>query len=75
MLFTVEDKQEAVEWYIKGINELEKGLTEECIGASQDDKSKVWRIQAKMKNTFAMAKERLEALCKIPIVTNTLMNI
>ncbi|XP_039257324.1 spastin-like [Styela clava] len=56
------DKNEAVEWYLKGIEELKNGLAEECIGASRDDKDKAARLQIKMKSNLKMAEDRLECL-------------
>lgn len=56
------NKQDAVEWYLKGIEQLELGLREKCMGASQEDKQKATRLQSKMQNNLTMARERLNKL-------------
>ncbi|XP_061087025.1 spastin isoform X2 [Conger conger] len=54
-------KEQAVQWYKKGISELEKGIAIEIMG--QGEKSeRAKRLQAKMTTNLIMAKDRLELL-------------
>ncbi|XP_030052266.1 spastin isoform X2 [Microcaecilia unicolor] len=54
-------KEEAVEWYKKGIEELEKGIGVSVTGhGDQFDRTR--RLQAKMMTNLAMAKDRLQLL-------------
>ncbi|XP_040906576.1 spastin isoform X2 [Toxotes jaculatrix] len=55
------EKEEAVQWYKKGIAELEKGIAIEITGQGEHyDRSK--RLQDKMVNNLTMAKDRLSLL-------------
>jgi len=56
------DKNDAMQWYQKGIHELESGLAVQSMGASPEDKEKIIRLQAKMQRNLEMAKERLAVL-------------
>uniref|UniRef100_A0A3B5LAX9 microtubule-severing ATPase n=1 Tax=Xiphophorus couchianus TaxID=32473 RepID=A0A3B5LAX9_9TELE len=54
-------KEEAVQWYKKGIAELERGIAVEITGTGEQyDRSK--RLRDKMKANLTMAKERLALL-------------
>ncbi|KAF7669158.1 hypothetical protein LDENG_00243200 [Lucifuga dentata] len=55
------DKEEAVQWYKKGIMELERGIALEII-AEGDQYDRAQRLQDKMVNNLTMAKERLALL-------------
>ncbi|KAK2824103.1 hypothetical protein Q5P01_021278 [Channa striata] len=56
-------KEEAVQWYRRGVAELERGIAVEITGkGEQYDKAK--RIQDKMVNNLTMAKDRLAVLGK-----------
>ncbi|KAM9017939.1 spastin isoform 4-T4 [Ara ararauna] len=54
-------KEQAVEWYKKGIEELEKGIAVLVIGQG-DQCERARRLQAKMMTNLAMAKDRLQLL-------------
>ncbi|KAM6922298.1 spastin isoform 2-T2 [Lycodopsis pacificus] len=55
------DKEEAVQWYKKGISELERGIAVEITGqGEQYDRSK--RLQDKMVTNLTMARDRLALL-------------
>ncbi|XP_064014769.1 spastin isoform X4 [Pogoniulus pusillus] len=54
-------KEQAVEWYKKGIEELEKGIAVLVIGQG-DHYERARRLQAKMTTNLAMAKDRLQLL-------------
>ncbi|MEQ2168644.1 hypothetical protein GOODEAATRI_016951, partial [Goodea atripinnis] len=55
------EKEDAVQWYKKGIAELERGIAVEITGAGdQHDRSK--RLRDKMKANLTMAKDRLALL-------------
>ncbi|XP_059179772.1 spastin-like [Centropristis striata] len=55
------EKEEAVQWYKKGISVLEKGITVELTGkGEQYDRAK--RLQDKMVTNLTMAKDRLTLL-------------
>ncbi|KAF3708399.1 Spastin [Channa argus] len=55
------EKEEAVQWYKRGIAELERGITVEITGkGAQYDRAK--RLQDKMVNNLTMAKDRLSLL-------------
>ncbi|XP_061087024.1 spastin isoform X1 [Conger conger] len=57
-------KEQAVQWYKKGISELEKGIAIEIMG--QGEKSeRAKRLQAKMTTNLIMAKDRLELLAQL----------
>ncbi|XP_048842968.1 spastin-like isoform X2 [Brienomyrus brachyistius] len=54
-------KEQAVQWYKKGILELEKGIAVELSGRGEKyDRAK--RLQAKMTTNLVMAKDRLQLL-------------
>uniref|UniRef100_A0A4W5RJK7 MIT domain-containing protein n=1 Tax=Hucho hucho TaxID=62062 RepID=A0A4W5RJK7_9TELE len=54
-------KEEAVQWYQKGIAELQRGISIEVIGQGEHcDRAK--RLQTKMITNLAMAKDRLALL-------------
>lgn len=55
------EKEEAVQWYKKGISELEKGIAVEITGQGEHyDRAK--RLQDKMVTNLTMAKDRLALL-------------
>ncbi|XP_062398164.1 spastin isoform X2 [Sardina pilchardus] len=54
-------KEQAVQWYKKGIAELEKGIAIEVTG-NGETVEKARRLQTKMNSNLLMAKERLELL-------------
>lgn len=55
------EKEEAVQWYKRGISELEKGIAVEiCAQGEQYERAK--RLQDKMVNNLTMAKDRLALL-------------
>ncbi|KAI1894694.1 hypothetical protein AGOR_G00118390 [Albula goreensis] len=57
-------KEQAVEWYQKGIAELEKGVAIQITGqGEQYERAK--RLQAKMITNLTMARDRLELLAKL----------
>ncbi|KAJ0066769.1 hypothetical protein NL108_002315, partial [Boleophthalmus pectinirostris] len=55
------EKEEAVQWYKRGISELEKGIAVE-INAQGDQYERAKRLQDKMVNNLTMAKDRLVLL-------------
>ncbi|CAL1578251.1 unnamed protein product [Knipowitschia caucasica] len=55
------EKEEAVQWYKRGISELEKGIAVE-INAQGEQYERAKRLQDKMVNNLAMAKDRLVLL-------------
>lgn len=58
-----EHKEQAVQWYKRGIAELEKGIAIEVAGKGENyERDK--RLQAKMTTNLIMAKDRLELLAK-----------
>ncbi|XP_069091102.1 spastin isoform X1 [Pleurodeles waltl] len=58
------EKEQAVEWYKKGVEELEKGLAIVITGnGEQCERSR--RLQAKMMANLVMAKDRLQLLEKL----------
>ncbi|XP_066553301.1 spastin isoform X1 [Amia ocellicauda] len=57
-------KEQAVQWYKKGITELEKGIAIRIVGEGEHyERAK--RLQAKMATNLIMAKDRLELLAKL----------
>ncbi|XP_063161971.1 spastin isoform X4 [Candoia aspera] len=54
-------KEQAVEWYRKGIEELEKGIAVLVTGQG-DRYDRARRLQSKMMTNLAMAKDRLQLL-------------
>lgn len=57
-------KEQAVEWYKKGIEELEKGIAVIVTGQGEQYE-KARRLQAKMMTNLVMAKDRLQLLEKL----------
>ncbi|MCI4393926.1 hypothetical protein PGIGA_G00163090 [Pangasianodon gigas] len=57
-------KDQAVQWYRKGIAELEKGICIEVTGTGEKAE-RARRLQAKMNNNLIMAKERLQLLAEL----------
>lgn len=55
------EKEEAVQWYKRGISELEKGIAVE-INAQGEQYDRAKRLQDKMVNNLTMAKDRLALL-------------
>ncbi|XP_063161956.1 spastin isoform X2 [Candoia aspera] len=60
-------KEQAVEWYRKGIEELEKGIAVLVTGQG-DRYDRARRLQSKMMTNLAMAKDRLQLLEKMQAV-------
>ncbi|XP_054843631.1 spastin isoform X4 [Eublepharis macularius] len=60
-------KEQAVEWYRKGIEELEKGIAVLVTGQG-DHYERARRLQCKMMTNLAMAKDRLQLLEKMQAV-------
>ncbi|XP_062980368.1 spastin isoform X3 [Elgaria multicarinata webbii] len=58
---TAGQKEQAVEWYTKGIEELEKGIAVLVTGQG-DHYERARRLQSKMMTNLAMAKDRLQLL-------------
>ncbi|XP_010904161.1 spastin isoform X1 [Esox lucius] len=57
-------KEQAVQWYKRGIQELERGIAIEVAGNGEKyERNK--RLQAKMITNLIMAKDRLELLAKL----------
>ncbi|XP_059572176.1 spastin isoform X4 [Alligator mississippiensis] len=54
-------KEQAIEWYKKGIEELEKGIAVLVVGQG-DQCERARRLQSKMMTNMAMAKDRLQLL-------------
>uniref|UniRef100_UPI00358F3CCE spastin-like n=1 Tax=Myxine glutinosa TaxID=7769 RepID=UPI00358F3CCE len=54
-------KEEAVDWYKKGISELEMGIAVQIDGEGEQFE-RARRLQAKMKTNLVMAKDRLDLL-------------
>uniref|UniRef100_A0A8C5N097 Spastin n=1 Tax=Leptobrachium leishanense TaxID=445787 RepID=A0A8C5N097_9ANUR len=64
-----DQKEQAVKWYKKGIEELEKGIAVQVIGqGEQFDRAR--RLQGKMTANLLMAKDRLQLLAKLQSDTN-----
>ncbi|XP_072188898.1 spastin isoform X2 [Excalfactoria chinensis] len=57
-------KEQAVEWYKKGIEELERGIAVLVVGQG-DQCDRARRLQSKMMTNLAMAKDRLQLLEKL----------
>ncbi|XP_009702947.1 PREDICTED: spastin [Cariama cristata] len=66
-LASLGQKEQAVEWYKKGIEELEKGIAVLVIGQG-DQCERARRLQSKMMTNLAMAKDRLQLLEKLQAV-------
>lgn len=60
----VGQKEQAVEWYKKGIEELEKGIAVVVTGQGEQCE-RARRLQAKMMTNLVMAKDRLQLLEKL----------
>uniref|UniRef100_A0A3P9BSB1 Spastin n=1 Tax=Maylandia zebra TaxID=106582 RepID=A0A3P9BSB1_9CICH len=61
------EKKEAVQWYKKGISELERGIAIELTGqGEQYDRAK--RLQDKMVTNLTMAKDRLTLLGELALI-------
>uniref|UniRef100_A0A4W6CJ56 Spastin n=1 Tax=Lates calcarifer TaxID=8187 RepID=A0A4W6CJ56_LATCA len=58
------EKEEAVQWYKKGIAELERGIAVEITGQAGEQYDRAKRLQDKMVNNLTMAKDRLALLGK-----------
>ncbi|XP_042671310.1 spastin isoform X3 [Centrocercus urophasianus] len=58
---TAGQKEQAVEWYKKGIEELERGIAVLVVGQG-DQCDRARRLQSKMMTNLAMAKDRLQLL-------------
>ncbi|XP_062257429.1 spastin isoform X1 [Platichthys flesus] len=56
------EKEEAVQWYKKGIAELEKGIAVEITLQAGDQYDRAKRLQDKMVNNLTMANDRLALL-------------
>uniref|UniRef100_A0A3Q3IMG3 Spastin n=1 Tax=Monopterus albus TaxID=43700 RepID=A0A3Q3IMG3_MONAL len=59
------EKEEAVQWYKRGIAELEKGIAVELTGKAEDQYDRAKRLKDKMVNNLTMAKDRLTLLGKM----------
>ncbi|XP_066516941.1 spastin isoform X1 [Hoplias malabaricus] len=57
-------KDQAVDWYRKGIAELEKGIAIKVTGSGEKSE-RARRLQAKMSTNLTMAQDRLELLAKL----------
>ncbi|KAG8504820.1 Spastin [Galemys pyrenaicus] len=62
--FKAGQKEQAVEWYKKGIEELEKGIAVIVTGQGEQFE-RARRLQAKMMTNLIMAKDRLQLLEKL----------
>uniref|UniRef100_A0A452V1U7 microtubule-severing ATPase n=1 Tax=Ursus maritimus TaxID=29073 RepID=A0A452V1U7_URSMA len=62
--FKAGQKEQAVEWYKKGIEELEKGIAVIVTGQGEQCE-RARRLQAKMMTNLVMAKDRLQLLEKL----------
>ncbi|XP_071997308.1 spastin isoform X3 [Engystomops pustulosus] len=61
---TMNQKEQAIQWYKKGIEELEKGIAVQVSGqGEQYDRAR--RLQAKMTTNLLMAKDRLQLLATL----------
>uniref|UniRef100_A0A087YNK3 Fidgetin-like protein 1 n=1 Tax=Poecilia formosa TaxID=48698 RepID=A0A087YNK3_POEFO len=56
------EKEEAVQWYKKGIAELERGIAVEITGTAGEQYDRSKRLRDKMKANLTMAKDRLALL-------------
>ncbi|KAM8947372.1 spastin isoform 1-T1 [Pelodytes ibericus] len=59
-----DQKEQAVEWYKKGIAEMEKGIAIPITGQGEQYE-RARRLQTKMATNLLMAKDRLELLAKL----------
>ncbi|XP_053566896.1 spastin [Bombina bombina] len=59
-----DQKERAVEWYKKGIEELEKGIAVQVTGQGEQFE-RARRLQTKMSTNLIMAKDRLQLLAKL----------
>uniref|UniRef100_A0AAQ4Q726 microtubule-severing ATPase n=1 Tax=Gasterosteus aculeatus aculeatus TaxID=481459 RepID=A0AAQ4Q726_GASAC len=58
------DKEEAAQWYKKGISELQRGIAVEITGQAGEQYDRSKRLQDKMVTNLTMARERLALLGK-----------
>ncbi|KAL6101635.1 spast [Pungitius sinensis] len=56
------DKEEAAQWYKKGISELQRGIAVEITGQAGEQYNRSKRLQDKMVTNLSMAKDRLALL-------------
>uniref|UniRef100_A0A3P9DDI5 microtubule-severing ATPase n=1 Tax=Maylandia zebra TaxID=106582 RepID=A0A3P9DDI5_9CICH len=56
------EKKEAVQWYKKGISELERGIAIELTGQAGEQYDRAERLQDKMVTKLTMAKDKLTLL-------------
>ncbi|XP_077960183.1 spastin isoform X1 [Gasterosteus aculeatus] len=56
------DKEEAAQWYKKGISELQRGIAVEITGQAGEQYDRSKRLQDKMVTNLTMARERLALL-------------
>ncbi|XP_039893669.1 spastin-like isoform X1 [Simochromis diagramma] len=56
------EKKEAVQWYKKGISELERGIAVELTGQAGEQYDRAKRLQDKMVTKLTMAKDKLTLL-------------
>lgn len=64
------DKQQAVRWYQRGITELEKGIAIQISG-SGEKYERDQRLQNKMTTNLIMAKERLQSLVSVKVLSGS----
>ncbi|XP_006024570.1 spastin [Alligator sinensis] len=67
LMDSVHNSEQAIEWYKKGIEELEKGIAVLVVGQG-DQCERARRLQSKMMTNMAMAKDRLQLLEKLQAV-------
>uniref|UniRef100_A0A8C5BUB8 microtubule-severing ATPase n=1 Tax=Gadus morhua TaxID=8049 RepID=A0A8C5BUB8_GADMO len=67
-------KEEAVQWYKKGIEDLQRGIAVEVTGEG-DQYERTKRLQDKMVTNLDMAKERLSLLGKCILALVELLNV
>ncbi|XP_038140078.1 spastin isoform X1 [Cyprinodon tularosa] len=72
------EKKEAVQWYKKGIAELQRGIAVEITGTAGDHYDRAKRLRDKMEANLTMAKDRLalleatlESKSKTPLGSNS----
>ncbi|XP_046402832.1 spastin isoform X1 [Ischnura elegans] len=58
-------KEQAIELYKKGILELEKGISIDCLGGKGEVWERAQRLQQKMRTNLSMARDRLEFLVNL----------
>uniref|UniRef100_A0A3P9BSC8 microtubule-severing ATPase n=1 Tax=Maylandia zebra TaxID=106582 RepID=A0A3P9BSC8_9CICH len=62
------EKKEAVQWYKKGISELERGIAIELTGQAGEQYDRAKRLQDKMVTNLTMAKDRLTLLGELALI-------